>query len=126
MRWEVLRQEFLARPGFREEFEREYPYHDLSIEIGGLRADRDMTQTEFGKLVGVPQSTVARLESGQQNPSVGMLMRLAKATGTELVIEFREPKSKRTRKRRAATRRRRASSSGGTKPSERAAASPAG
>ena len=28
MRWEVLRQEFLARPGFREEFEREYPYHD--------------------------------------------------------------------------------------------------
>jgi transcriptional regulator with XRE-family HTH domain len=56
-----------------------------------------MTQTEFGRLVGVPQSTVARLESGQQNPSVGMLQRIAKSTGTELVIEFRPRKQQRRR-----------------------------
>ena len=39
----------------------------------------------------MPQSTVARLESGRQNPSVKMLKRIAAATGTELVIEFRRP-----------------------------------
>jgi transcriptional regulator with XRE-family HTH domain len=119
MRWEVLRDEFLARPGFREEFEREYPYHDLSIEIGGLRADLDLTQTEFGRLIGVPQSTVARLESGQQNPSVGMLKRIAKSTDTELVIEFRTPK----RKRRDTGHRRQASSAGTTRETGRVAAS---
>lgn len=120
MKWEDLEKELLAIPGFKEGFEREYPYHDLSLEIGGLRADLDLSQTEFGRLVGVPQSTVARLESGQQNPSVGMLQRIARATGSELVIEFRQPK----RTRRAKTGRKTATLTSDTQTSDRVAASP--
>lgn len=95
MRWEDIRREWFADPEFRRAFEEEYPYHDLSLEIGGLRADMDLTQTEFAQLVGMPQSTVARLESGRHNPSVRVLKQLARATGTELVIEFRPTKRKR-------------------------------
>jgi transcriptional regulator with XRE-family HTH domain len=102
MKWDDIRQDWFADPEFRQAFEREYPFHDLSLEIGGLRADMDLTQTEFGRLVGVPQSTVARLESGQQNPSVGTLKRIAEASGAELVIEFRQPKRGRRAKRRTA------------------------
>lgn len=91
MRWTEIREELLARPGFREALEREFPFRDLSLQVGSLRADLDLTQAEFGELVGMPQSTVARLESGRQNPSVKMLKRIASATGTELVIEFRRP-----------------------------------
>ncbi len=120
MRWEDLEKELDAIPGVLESFERFYPYHDVSLEIASLRGQRDMTQTEFGRLVDVPQSTVARLESGQQNPSVGMLQRIAKATGTELVIEFKTPK----RKRRATTASHRAPSTGDARPGERVAASP--
>ena len=121
MRWEDLREELFAIPGFKQEFEEEYPYHELSLEIGGLRADMDLTQTEFGRLIGVPQSTIARLESGQQNPSVGTLKRIAEATGTELVIEFRQPE----RKRRARTREGAASSGRSPRSDEPLAASPA-
>lgn len=121
MRWEDIRDEWLARPGFREALDREFPYRDLSLEIGGLRADMDLTQTEFGRLIGVPQSTIARLESGQQNPSVGTLKRIARATGTELVIEFRRP----GRKRRARRRDTGASSAGDPRTDEPLAASPA-
>jgi transcriptional regulator with XRE-family HTH domain len=99
VRWEDLEKELLARPGVREEIERLYPYDAVAFEINGLRAERDMTQTEFGRLIGVPQSTVARLESGTQAPSVATLKRIAQATGTELVIEFRRPKRKRRTKR---------------------------
>lgn len=95
MKWTDLREELMGIPGFKEGFDELFPYHELSLEIGGLRADLDMTQTEFGRLIGVPQSTVARLESGQQNPSVATLKRIAEATGTELVIEFRRPKRQR-------------------------------
>lgn len=100
MRWEDLKKELDAIPGVRESFELHYPYHDISLAVAGVRADLDMTQTEFGALVGIPQSTVARLESGRQNPSVGMLKRIARTTDTDLVIEFR-PK---VRARRAAKR----------------------
>ena len=103
MKWEDLEAELLAIPGFKEAYDRDYPYDDVALEVGKVRADLDMTQTEFGRLVGVPQSTVARLESGQQNPSVGMLQRIAKASGTDLVIEFRPQKRGRRRvERRAA------------------------
>jgi transcriptional regulator with XRE-family HTH domain len=103
MRWEDIREEWLARPGFRETLDREYPYRELALEIGDLRVGLDMTQTEFGRLVGVPQSTVARLESGRQAPSVATLKRIAKATGTELVIEFRRRKRVRPAKSRKTT-----------------------
>ena len=101
MRWEELEAKLLAIPGFKEGFDELYPYSSLSVELNGLRADMDMTQTEFGRLVGVPQSTIARLESGQHNPSVGTLKRIAQATGTELVIEFRRPSVQRKRRAKA-------------------------
>lgn len=98
MKWEDIERTWFADPEFAAAYEREFPYDELSLEIGGLRADMDLTQTEFGRLVGVPQSTVARLESGKQAPSVATLKRIARATGTELVIEFRRPKRKRRAK----------------------------
>jgi DNA-binding XRE family transcriptional regulator len=109
VRWDDLEKELLEMPGVREEIERLYPYDAVAFEISGLRAEHDMTQTEFGRLIGAPQSTVARLESGTQAPSVATLKRIAKATGTELVIEFRRPK----RKRRAKSATTATSSSGG-------------
>jgi transcriptional regulator with XRE-family HTH domain len=118
MKWKDLEQELLATPGFKDEYERLFPYDAVAIELNGLRADLDMTQSEFGRLVGVPQSTVARLESGSQAPSVATLERIAKATGTELVIEFRRPK----RKRRAKPRKTGASSASDARPGEPLAA----
>lgn len=119
MRWEELERDLLATPGFQEEYDQLFPYEHVALEIAGLRGQREMTQTEFGELVGVPQSTIARLESGRQNPSVGMLKRIAQATGTELVIEFRSP----GRKRRAGTDRRSATPSGEQAAPRRVAAS---
>lgn len=121
MRWDDLDKELLAIPGFKEGYDELYPYDEIALEMAGLRAGLDMTQTEFGRLVGVPQSTVARLESGRQNPSVGMLKRIAEATGTELVIEFRQPRPKE----RAKARRSAASSAGDARAKEPLAASPA-
>lgn len=119
MRWEDLERELLAIPGFREDFDAQFPYHDVSLEIGGLRADMGMTQTEFAQLVGMPQSTVARLESGRHNPSVRVLKQLAKATDTELIIEFRRPRRKHQARRAAEP----AASTSDTRPNEPLAAS---
>ena len=118
VRWRDLKRDLLEMPGVREEIDRLYPYEAVAFEINGLRAERNMTQTEFGRLIGVPQSTVARLESGTQAPSVATLKRIAEATDTELVIEFRRLKHKRRAKQRIAA----ASSAGDSGSTERAAA----
>ena len=115
MKWEDIEREWFADGEFAAAYEREYPYDDLSLEIGSLRAHLEMTQTEFGRLIGVPQSTIARLESGRQAPSVATLKRIAKATGSELVIEFRRPK-RTSRTKRAAPASSSAGDAGATEP----------
>jgi DNA-binding XRE family transcriptional regulator len=118
VKWRDLKRDLMEMPGVREEVDRLYPYEAVAFKLNGLRAERNMTQTEFGRLIGVPQSTVARLESGTQAPSVATLKRIAEATDTELVIEFRRPEHKRRPKQRIAA----ASSAGDSGSTERVAA----
>jgi len=50
-----------------------------------------LTQTELGHRAGVPQSTIARIESGARIPSTGMVERLVGAAGFEIRARLGEP-----------------------------------
>lgn len=45
--------------------------------IKDLRESKRMSQAELGKCVGVSQVMIAYLETGQKNPSLPLLVRLA-------------------------------------------------
>lgn len=58
------------------------------MRLKQLRATNDLNQTNLAKKVGVTQAYIAMLEKGQQNPTLDVLQRLAKAlkvTVAELV-----------------------------------------
>jgi predicted transcriptional regulator len=48
-----------------------------------------LTQRELGDRTGVPQSTIARIESGAVDPRTGTLSRLLRACGFDLEVEPR-------------------------------------
>ena len=48
------------------------------------------TQAELGRHAGVPQSTIARIESGTRTPSTDMVERLVRAAGFELRVSLGE------------------------------------
>ena len=50
-----------------------------------------LTQMELAKRAGVPQSTVARVESGARTPSTDLVERLVRATGYEIRVGLGEP-----------------------------------
>lgn len=50
-----------------------------------------LTQVELAERAGVPQSTVARIESGRQRPSTDMVERLVRASGFEIRAGLGEP-----------------------------------
>ena len=50
-----------------------------------------LTQTELGHRAGVPQSTIARIESGARTPSTDMVERLVRAAGFEVRARLGEP-----------------------------------
>lgn len=52
--------------------------------VRDVRQRRDMSQRDLARAAGVPQSTVANVESGRHQPSVAMLERLLEAAGFRL------------------------------------------
>lgn len=50
-----------------------------------------LTQAELGRRAGVPQSSIARIESGARTPSTDMVERLVRAAGFEIRVGLGEP-----------------------------------
>jgi DNA-binding XRE family transcriptional regulator len=86
---EEIHERDMADPAYRAEHERTRFANDVAIRVLRYRAEHALTQTAFGRLVGMRQSHVARLESGEHEPSLSTLVRLAAALGEELTVEIK-------------------------------------
>ena len=55
------------------------PIKDFARRLKALRARRDMTQSELAKLSGVSHGYISRIEIGMQEPTLGIIEKLAMA-----------------------------------------------
>jgi ribosome-binding protein aMBF1 (putative translation factor) len=62
--------------------------NQLAILVIQYRVDHDLTQTALARKLGMSQPAVARLEAGDHEPSVAMLMRLARHLGITLRLQL--------------------------------------
>lgn len=53
----------------------------ITNRIEQKRRELKMTQTELGKIVGLTQSAVSMIESGERQPSLIIMLRIAAALG---------------------------------------------
>ena len=58
----------------------------IGIAVLTYRSDHALTQAALGKLVGMTQPQVARIEDGEHNPSLETMTRLCDALGLELTL----------------------------------------
>ena len=73
-------------PEFAALWERDRVLDEIADELIRIRCETGMTQAQMAKLIGTKQSAIARLESGNYNPSLSMLQRVARALGKTLTI----------------------------------------
>jgi len=66
----------------------------LARNLAALRQVRSLTQDALAKGAGVPRSTIANLESGDGNPSLAVLMKVADALSTSLDELVASPRAK--------------------------------
>lgn len=85
-------QKQMKNEEFREEYEALAPKYEIIREIIKERNAQNLTQEEFANKLGIKQSNISRLESGNCNPSIEFLQKVAHALGKELHIEFRKSK----------------------------------
>jgi len=55
------------------------PTKQFAVRLKRLRAAREMSQADVAKASGVSREYIARLELGQQDPTLGTMRKLAKA-----------------------------------------------
>ena len=85
---EIKKRMFEKNPKLKEEYDNLEPEYKIIEQIIKLRKDLNLTQTELGKLLKVKQPVIARLESGEYNPSLSYLKKVADVLGAKLDIRF--------------------------------------
>jgi transcriptional regulator with XRE-family HTH domain len=87
--WRDLLAEDLRDPDFRTEWEASAPARAIAIRMMEYRADHGLSQTALGRLLGMSQPAVARLEAGEHLPTLGTLRRISEALGIEILVSIR-------------------------------------
>lgn len=86
--WSTLEKELLSDPEVKRLYdEMESEYQVISAVIG-KRLEKKMSQRDLADRIGTKQSAISRLESGNSNPSIQFLDKVAKALDGQLQIKI--------------------------------------
>ncbi len=84
---DVVKAEALRDPAVRAEWDRAAVAREVASRVLRYRLEHELSQTALGKLLGVSQPYVARLERGDQSPSLSTLALLAQRLDLEFHID---------------------------------------
>ena len=78
----------------RDKFEYELQMDLIGQAIKHTRQERNMTQEELGKLIGVQKSQISRIESNASNVTIDTLMRVFNALQAKVKLQVELPNFK--------------------------------
>ena len=92
---DVLAERLGADPEYRREWERTALARAAAMRVIAYRGEHGLSQTALARRLEMSQPAVARLESGEHNPTFPMLLRISNGLGIEFAIDIapsgREP-----------------------------------
>ena len=87
--WTAYKSKLLKDPAVKAEYDRLAPQYDLISQIIKARIEKQLTQAQLAQRIGTGQSAISRFESGNYNPSLEFLHKVAVGIGKELVVSFK-------------------------------------
>lgn len=85
--------EELTDPEFKRHYDEASIKWHVAMQVVEARQKANMTQEELARQIGDRQQNVSRIESGEQNVTIGTLGKIAKAVGGHLVVRIVESKT---------------------------------
>ncbi len=86
--FEEVKADMLKDEEFKIEYEKLKPRYEAIAQIIRARKEQNMTQAELAKRVGTQKSNISRLESGNYNPSLDFLVKVAESLGKTLSVQL--------------------------------------
>lgn len=87
-KWASLEKELLSDPATKREFDKLAPRYSVIYELISARIRKKMTQKDVADKIGTKQSSIARLEAGNVNPSLEFLQKIATVMGYKLTVHL--------------------------------------
>jgi len=75
-------------PEKKMELEKAYIASGIVLSIKRLRMVNCLSQSDLAEIIGTKQQVISRIEQGESNITVNMLIRISKAFGKKLKIDF--------------------------------------
>ena len=86
--FDSFKKQLMVDAEFVEEYEKLRPRYEVISQIIDARKEKNMTQEELARRIGTQKSNISRLESGDYNPSLDFLIKVARGLGKELKIQI--------------------------------------
>jgi len=86
-----MKDEFIGKEGTpeRDEYEYELRMEVLGRMIKAARKERNLTQEELGKLVGVKKAQISKLESSANSATIDTILKVFKALNAEICFNVK-------------------------------------
>ncbi|MCL2441754.1 MAG: helix-turn-helix transcriptional regulator [Treponema sp.] len=88
MEWSKVKESILENKDVRKEYDLMGAEYKIIEEIIMARREKNLTQKGLAQLIGTKQSNISRLESGNYNPSMDFLQKIATAMGKRLEVRM--------------------------------------
>ena len=87
--FEEMKEMLLLDEEVKKEYDRLQPRYEVISQIIEARKEQNITQAELAQKVGTQKSNISRFESGNYNPSLDFLIKIAQGLGKELKIQIK-------------------------------------
>jgi ribosome-binding protein aMBF1 (putative translation factor) len=84
-----FKKEALKNPKIKAEYDRLGPEYEIIEAIIKKRIEKNISQKQLAEKMGTKQSALSRLESGNYNPSLAFLKKVATALDAKLSISIK-------------------------------------
>jgi len=86
--WKEMKQDLLKDDKVRQEYEALRPQYELIEQVIKARNELGLTQAELARRIGTKQSNISRFESGDYNPSIEFLSKVATGLNKTINIQL--------------------------------------
>lgn len=85
---DILLDEYMENPDFQREWDNLTPEFDAIQALIDARKSKNMTQRQLAQRTGIDQADISKIETGNANPTLQLLKRLAEGMDMILKLEF--------------------------------------
>jgi len=88
MNWDKAKTIILKNKEVQDELKKNEAEYKIIEGIIMARKEKNLTQKDLAELIGTKQSNISRFESGNYNPTIEFLNKIAQAVGKQLEVRI--------------------------------------